>query len=72
MAAVGDDVAIGAYGSDTYAADAGAAYLFDGPTGALLRTFYNPSPAATDCFGYTVAAAGHNVLLGALHTTVLE
>ena len=45
VAAVGNNVLIGAYRDDTGATDAGAAYLFDGSTGALLRTFTNPTPA---------------------------
>jgi hypothetical protein len=65
VAAVGQNVLIGAYGDDTGASDSGAAYLFDGMTGALLRTFANPSPAASDYFGYSVAAVGQNVLIGA-------
>ena len=66
MAAVGTDrVLIGAYGDDTGATDAGAAYLFS-TNGALLTTFTNPTPAACDCFGYSVAAVGTDrVLIGA-------
>lgn len=36
----------------------GAAYLYDGTTGALLRTFRNPSPAQWDDFGNAVALVG--------------
>jgi outer membrane protein assembly factor BamB len=36
--------------------DSGAAYLFDAVTGALLRTFSNPTPAGGDQFGFAVAA----------------
>jgi hypothetical protein len=65
VAAVGNNVLIGAFRDDAGASDAGAAYLFDGSTGALLRTFLNPTPATDDWFGYSVAAVGNNVLLGA-------
>ncbi len=56
---------IGASGDDTGATDAGAAYLFS-TNGTLLTTFTNPTPAATDWFGYSVAAVGSDrVLIGA-------
>jgi len=35
---------VGAYSDDTVVDGAGAAYLFDGSTGALLQTFLNPTP----------------------------
>ena len=66
VAAVGTDrVLIGAPDDDTGATDAGAAYLFS-TNGALLTTFTNPTPAADDYFGYSVAAVGTDrVLIGA-------
>jgi hypothetical protein len=66
VAAVGTDkVLIGAYGDDTGAANAGAAYLFS-LNGTLLTTFTNPAPAANDYFGRAVAAVGTDkVLIGA-------
>ncbi len=64
VAAVAVNVLVGAYRDDTGATDAGAAYLFDAGTGALLRTFLNPSPAADEWFGFSVAALGGNVLVG--------
>ncbi len=65
VAAVGDNVLIGALGDDAVVHDGGAVYLFDGKTGELLRTFRKPIPTADDWFGATVAAAGDNVLVGA-------
>jgi FG-GAP repeat len=65
VAAVGSNVLVGAVGDDTEAHDAGAAFLFDGATGALLRTFRKPNPAEGDWFGGAVAAMGNNVLVGA-------
>jgi len=65
VAAVGGNVLVGAWGDDTSGGNTGAAYLFSAQTGALLRTFYNPSPSYDDCFGDSVAAAGNNVLIGA-------
>ena len=65
VADVGSNVLVGADGDDTGASNAGAAYLFNGSTGALLRTFQNPTPAVNDYFGTSVAAVGNNVLVGA-------
>jgi outer membrane protein assembly factor BamB len=65
VAAVGENVLVGALGDDTGAHDAGAAYLFDGKTGELLRTYQNPTPAEDDWFGGAVAGVGENVLVGA-------
>src|SRR3989344_89745 len=61
----GDKVLIGAYGDDTGAINAGSAYLYNASTGALLRTFNNPTPAASDLFGYSVSISGDKVLIGA-------
>jgi hypothetical protein len=58
VAAAGTDrVLISAYLDDTGADDAGAAYLLN-TNGTLLITFTNPTPAASDFFGYSVAALG--------------
>ena len=74
VAAYGNDVLVGApvHGiSPTFIActpptgpDVGAAYLFDGTTGALLQTFVPPAGAAPN-FGLSVAALGTEVLVGA-------
>jgi len=66
VAAVGtNQVLIGADGDNTGASSAGAAYLFS-TDGTLLTTFTNPTPAASDYFGRSVAAAGSDqVLIGA-------
>ena len=65
IAVVGSNVLVGATRDDTGAPNAGAAYLFDGQTGALLQTFLSPTPAQSDYFGGSVAAVGSNVLVGA-------
>jgi hypothetical protein len=65
VAALGENVLVGALGDDTGAHDAGAVYLFDGKTGELLRTFQKPNPDPDDWFGGAVAAVGENVLVGA-------
>ncbi len=70
VAAIGDDrVLIGARGDNAGAPMAGAAYLFR-TNGALLVTFTNPTPAAYDYFGRSVAAVGADrVLIGAVGAT---
>jgi len=65
VAALGSNVLVGAPFDDTGTTNAGAVYLFDGSTGALLRTFQQPTPGAGDNFGYSVATLGNNVLVGA-------
>ena len=65
VAISGDKVLIGAWGDDAGAKDSGAANLFDAVTGNLLHTFLNPSPAASDEFGGSVAISGDKVLIGA-------
>ena len=65
VAAIGENVLVGAPYDDTDATDAGIVYLFDASTGKLLRSFRNPEPAAGDHFGWSVAAVGERVLVGA-------
>jgi CHAT domain-containing protein len=60
----GTNILIGAYLDDTGATDAGAAYLFD-TSGTLQQTLLNPTPAASDLFGESVAINGTNILIGA-------
>src|SRR5438552_4142304 len=66
VTAVGEDkVLIGADGDDTGASDAGAAYLFS-TNGTLITAFTNPTPAASDFFGFALATVGTDkVLIGA-------
>ena len=47
-------------------AGAGAAYLFDTDTGALLRTFLNPTPASSDNFGFDIALNGNFALISTI------
>ena len=65
VAVSGSSVVVGAYGDDTGATDAGAAYVFDAATGTLLRTLNNPAPAQYDNFGNSVAVSGSTVVVGA-------
>jgi outer membrane protein assembly factor BamB len=65
VALVGNRVLVGAPLDDLGAEEAGAAYLFDAPTGNLLQTFRKPSPAPFDIFGSSVAFFNNDVLVGA-------
>ena len=65
VALFGDKALISAIFDDTGATNAGAAYLFDITTGALLRTFNNPTPARNDTFGFDIALSGTKALIGA-------
>jgi hypothetical protein len=67
VAVVGSDrVLISAYGDDTGASGAGAAYLFT-TDGTWVTTFTNPTPVLEDSFGISVAAVGSDrVLIGAM------
>jgi hypothetical protein len=65
VAGVGDlsgdgrpDVLVGEPDEDGVFQEMGRAYLFNGATGALLRTFVPPSTATSGDFGASVAAAG--------------
>ncbi len=67
VAAVGSTrVLIGAAADSTDASVSGRAFLFS-TNGTLLNTFTNPTPAARDAFGYSLAAVGSDrVILGAI------
>jgi drug/metabolite transporter superfamily protein YnfA len=59
------NVLIGVSGDDTNGGGVGQAHLFNAATGALLRTFDDPTPTSYDFFGGSVAVDGNNVLIGA-------
>ena len=63
FAAVGDNLLVGNRKDDTKGRDAGGAYLFDGSTGKLLQTFYNPERDRGYGFAFRVAALEDNVLI---------
>lgn len=67
IAAVGNDVLIGAPFADS---GRGAAYLFDGNTGSLIRKFSNPNQPdfdlyTNDGFGGSLAVTDSEILIGA-------
>ena len=62
----GDRALISAATADSGAPVTGRAYLFDAVTGALVRTFDNPSPQQVwGAFGLSVSLSGSRVLIGA-------
>ena len=61
IAAVGSNVLVGDYSVGN---ELGGAYLFDGATGALLRSFQAAPPVSTT-FGVSVAGAGNYAIIGA-------
>lgn len=64
----GTRIVVGAARDDTSAADSGIAYVFDlgsGTPGTPIHTLNNPTPAAGDLFGTSVAVAGTRVTVGA-------
>lgn len=65
IAAANGRILVGAPLDDAGAIDAGAAYLFDAKTGALLLTLANPAPAPSDGFGYAVAIVGGHLVVAA-------
>jgi len=65
VAVAGGEIVIGAPFDDTAGTDAGAVYVFNGATGALLRTYTNPAAGANDHFGWSLAARGSDILVGA-------
>lgn len=66
VAVSGNQALISATGEDRGASSAGAAYLFDALTGALLQTFLNPTPASNDRFGQDVALFGNRALVSTI------
>jgi FG-GAP repeat len=66
MAAFGDDLLVSEERGFTGDLRAGVVHLFDGATGAFIRSYFNPTPKAFELFGNSLAASGNNVLVGAL------
>lgn len=65
IATSGNLAAVGAWQDNAGASDAGAVYLYDTNTGALVRTIVNPEPAIGDHFGSAVAMSGNLLVVGA-------
>ena len=71
VAAVGGNILVGAPSYDIPTAGRiGRAVLFDGTTGDLLLTIPNPTPIVAENFGFSVAAMGEDLLVGAASDVV--
>ncbi len=53
-----DDVIVGAWGEDVVPWASGRAYVFSGPTGALIHTLESPNPESEGWFGRSVSGIG--------------
>ena len=62
VAALGNEVLVGAPYDDTYGDDAGIVYLLDA-SGNVSKTFHGPAPFANERFGSHFVAVGENVLI---------
>ena len=62
----GNRAIAGAHGDDDGADTAGAVYIFDAPSGAMLRKIISPDPDADDTFGFSVDAANGLLIVGAI------
>ena len=65
VATDGTTVLISANFDNNNGTDAGAAYLFDATTGALLQTIENPAPSTRDNFGQAVEYFGSDLVVTA-------
>ncbi len=76
VALSGNRALISTINDDTAALNAGAAYLFDTTTGALLHTFLNPTPEINnvfgnnDNFGFAVALSDTRIAIAAPNDSV--
>lgn len=61
----GDRILVGAAGDGSNGNNAGQAFLYSASTGALLRIFDDPTPAAFDQFAIAVDLSGDTILIGA-------
>jgi len=64
LAVAGTEIIVGAPGDDGAGPDSGAAFVFDGTTGALLRTLRSPTPSTDAQFGFAVTARGDGIVVG--------
>jgi len=67
----GNLVLVGAEQDKTNGLRVGQAHLFDATTGALCKTFDDPTVTTTDLFGFSVSISGNLVLVGARQDSTL-
>ncbi|MEQ1933603.1 MAG: hypothetical protein ABL962_06960 [Fimbriimonadaceae bacterium] len=69
VAISGTRVVVGAYGNNSGASFAGSAYVYDvgsGTPAVSIASLDNPTPSASDQFGYSVGISGTRVIVGAV------
>jgi hypothetical protein len=67
LAAFGNNLVVGESGGFSgNVQNSGAVHLFDGTTGAFIRSFPNPTPKVGEGFGFSVAASGNHVVVGSI------
>jgi len=66
LAAFGNNLLIAEQRGFTGNLRAGVVHLFDGTTGAFIRSYFNPTPENFEFFGNSLAVSGNNILVGAL------
>lgn len=66
VAFVDSDVLISAPLGGIESVDSGIAYLFDGRTGKLIRSFCSPKPHPHEYFGWSFAVQGESILIGSV------
>ncbi|HEY6565793.1 MAG TPA: hypothetical protein VIY86_14990, partial [Pirellulaceae bacterium] len=71
VAASGDWLAVGAIQNDSGGIDSGVVDVYNMRTGVLIRTIQNPTPAAYDNFGFSVAMSGNLLAVGAYRDDAL-
>lgn len=60
----GNLIAVGSRLEDVAASDAGAVHVYDVTTGGLVTSIYDPTPASSDNFGWSVDIDDGRVLVG--------
>ena len=59
----GNYLLVGTPNDDIGGTDTGTVYVYDVTTGQLLKTINNPSPTASDYFGFSTAISGNNIVI---------
>jgi hypothetical protein len=72
IAAVGNNLLVGAPHDDFGAVNAGLGYLFSIDTGSLLHTFHNPTPQDSDWFGRSVSGIDGDFLIGGVEDNTVR
>lgn len=71
IATLGDNIIVGSGIDDPAEGEEQAVYIFDGDSGEVLQTLYNPTPNDFDRFGMTVATDGTNIFVSSPNDAVV-